>query len=437
MKSARNNPRTRIGWSYVTVILAFALATSMIVAPWVSAEEPGGESSPEASEPALAPDPPEEPTEVPTDDPAAEEPTETPTDESTAEPTELPTDEPTVEPTELPTEEPTVVPTEVATEEQTDVPTEESTEEPTEVPTNEPTAEPTRESTPEPTTEPTIEPTPVVIWNQPEPVMCVSLADGAFGLAYQESQTYRCSTYVSVTSDIDMPADMGIAWTLNIDFPDSYYLELPAGSPANVEHQEPGTFVLRHPWQQSNVQQVEFDLVVTRTTCAEGDHVLSVQAAPNISTTSDAEIHREGVQPAATTVITSYLPNAESPSVSMTPVDFGSLKWQGDSWGTAYGTGIVTVTNDSPCAISQAQLVQIEVTANSPGLQPVIIAVNGDGDALLPLPAGNASHATIAEVPVGFDGSAQIEVVFELTPAEDVDAGEHRFGFEVTVTAAP
>lgn len=308
------------------------------------------------------------------------------------------------------------------------------------VPTPEPTATPSPTPEPSPTPSPTPEPTPVVTWNQTEQVNCV-LRDGqAAGLKYAESRTYRCEVSANVASDIEMPADIDIEWTVNVSFPDSYVLQFPQGSQANVKQQLSGAsatatkYTITHPWQQSSAQKLTFDLVVTRTTCAVGEQALTVQASPEIDThTSEAEINRSGGTPNRAIISTEFLPNTETPVASMTPVDFGSLEWDGESWGTATATSTITVTNNEPCATSQANTIQLQINASDPGMTPMLVSVDTDQSGFTAI----EGDGTIARIPAGFSGSATLNVEFELTPPNDVFEGDYTFGFEVTVTAVP
>lgn len=466
-------------WVYLAVVMTIALALAS--STWVvaesatpAAEQPTEqttptqppvsttpataeeEENPEPAQPPAVPVPsaPDVPVVETPDEPEPEAPvvTEPPVDPAPAVPTET---EPPVEPEpEQPAPDAPVIPepvetqpveteepaTEVAENAETPEATIPPTPEPTATPSPTPEPSPTPSPTPEPspTPSPTPEPTPVITWSQTEPVTCTA-GDQSSGLTYQGSRTYHCNVVANVSSDREMPNDMEIEWTLDVDFPDSYTLQFPNGSQASVARQlstgaTSTTYTISHPWQQGGAQKLAFDLVVTRTTCTVGEHVLSIQANPQIDTReSDAEIKRAGGSSSPSTYTADFLPNLDPPDASMDGVYFGSIQWDGSSYGTALSTGTVTVTNSNPCATSRPHSIQLHISSSDEHVRPVLTAVdpgtsgftlNGEGDGIVTIPSG-------------FEGSASFNVEFVLEPANDAPVGTYGFGFELTVNAIP
>ena len=294
------------------------------------------------------------------------------------------------------------------------------------------------EGTSEPTQSPTPEPAAVVTWSQPDSVVCELAAGDAAGLHHAESRTYHCNVAAEVSSNLNMPPDMVIAWEVSLDFADGHALQLPSHSHAEVTSQitegSSTQYVITHPWQQGSVQALAFDVVIARTTCAVGEQMLGIDASPEISSeTGEVEIVQSGDPVPATNITTVFLPNLAAPEVSMSAVDFGTLKWDGKSWGSARATSTITVTNPDPCGISQAHSIDLHISADEPGMQPSLVSVEAGRD----ITVTEGGGTSIATIPAGFSGSTTIEVEFELAPTVDTPVGDHTFGFEVTVSAVP
>lgn len=434
MERSTNTPGLPAVWTYLTIIVVIALG--MATGPFALAEEstpdPGVVVQPEPSEDGNPPAPAEQDAPIIPAPPVESDSPLAPGQGSTTDPEpEPPTNpEPTATHTpDVPPPDAPIIPEPVGTD-------------PTETGTpgmDEPEIPETPDATSTPNPSPTAEPTPVVTWSQSESVQC-ALRDGApDGLRYAESHTYSCEVRAFVTSDIAMPEDMEIEWTLDVSFPDTYLLQFPPASQAFVKSQAPGptttstTYIVGHPWQQGGEQRLAFELVVTRNSCTVGEHVLGIQASPQIFTGgSEAQILRASgdVNPQPAQMVSQYLANIEPPSVSMTTVEFDSLYWDGSSWGTAIGTGKVTLDHSIPCATSQPYLVQVDVLTSNPGLETHVSNVV--------TPEGvEVSDSGIALIPAGFEGTAEVIVEFTLTPDSSVQVGVHSFDFQVFVTPVP
>lgn len=254
-----------------------------------------------------------------------------------------------------------------------------------------PAATPTEEPTP------TEAPVPIVTWNQSEPVSC-ELHDGsAAELAFNESSTYRCAAIVNVSSEGEMPVDMQIQWQVDLDFPDAYSVGLPESSQAAVVSQTSGAtatstqIVYSHPWQaESAAQTLEFDVVLTRTTCVVGEQVLTVQATPMVSTReSEAEVVRAdgNVSPQPTQIVSEAL-SSETPHVAFSgPITFEPLSAtaRGLESEISRGTATIVVTGEwDPCTTWTVNMSgSIDVPAETPASFRVV-SINGEaitGDA--------------------------------------------------------
>lgn len=359
-------------------------------------------------------------------------PVATETETTQPDPTETETTEP--DPTETETTEPD--PTETETAEPDPTETETVEPDPTE------TEEPDGEGTPDPDPTATEEVSPVVTWEQPNPVRCESLDGSNGGLAINESETFRCVAEVRASSDTVMPEDMTIAWNVKVGFPYEASFALPEGSSAEVLSVVPGEtsgetlYNVTNVWQNdSGVQQVEFDIVISRTVCAVGDNLLTVSAEPLIGTRSgEAEIVHNGVAPDASDIVASFLPNLDAPTLSMQPLDFGRFEFDGESWGTSMVTGEVIVSNDG-CETSQDFAINIDITSDSPGMMPEVVSKSSDNENVIA--SSDEATSSIATVSAGFQGEAQVSVDFQLTPGEVTEPGEHTMTIWLTVEAAP
>lgn len=386
------------------------------------------------AEPAPAVDDPVEVAVPPTDVPAA--PVETPT-EAAIIPAE-PTGETEEDPGETSGTDPgseTIVNTE------TPVTTVAATEAPSPTPATVATPTPSPTVVPSPTSEPT----PVITWSQPEPIGCVQQVGNPMALALADTATWRCQ--VSIDADItgEVPEDLQMIWEIGATYAgDDVRLSLPSGSAASVlvpDSNPGGTSELvtyRTNWADG--QSLIFDVTVTRKSCVVGEAQLSIGADIDLKTAdSSVQIARSGESPVDTRLVSMASPNQDALVISMQPVDFGSLQWDGKSWGTAYATTTVTVSNESPCPTSQSHLIQVEVIASNPGMTPVISSVSMPGSVLTAVAKSDEKAATVgvASVPAGFEGTAEVRIDLVLTPAPEVDPGSHTFNFQAAVVPAP
>lgn len=132
-------------------------------------------------------------------------------------------------------------------------------------------------------------------------------------------------------------------------------------------------------------------------------------------------------------------PGGDVPSLSMAPLDFGTLVRDGDAWGTARAVGTIDVSRDG-CGGPGDVDVQVEVIGAEPGLQPVITGVTASGAGIASRHAsGSASEGPVAVATVssGFQGTGQVEVAFSLTPDGDVASGEHAMQIRISTSRAP
>ena len=264
--------------------------------------------------------------------------------------------------TQEPVEAPDPVPTEIT-------PTIEETE--SKLPA---TAEPTGEVEP---------PVPTITWSQPEPVKCTLRGGASAGLEFNESNTYRCEAVAIASSDSEMPADMRIEWIVDVDFPDKYVLGFPQGSRANiVEYVSTGAsssrYEISHPWDATNEQLLVFDVAITRTSCAVGEQVLTVQAQPDIRTTeSEAEISRpEGASQPQPARLISPVIVSEGPSISFDgPITFTPVgaTTEGLSSQQVRGSATIMVSGGwDPC---DTYSINLSGEANVPAETPAILRV--------------------------------------------------------------
>lgn len=384
-----------------------------------------------------------------TEAPAAPTPAETemPVDPAPPIPTDVPapTDVPVIVDTPVP---PSVaVPTETipAVAPTVTVPAETPTEIVTEtevVPTQVPPA------TPQPTVAPTAEPTPVITWSQTEQVTC-ELRDGVpAGLKYGQSRRYYCKVSADVASGSAMPADMKIEWVLDVNFADGYTLEFAQGTLTDVKTQEATSptstrYTLTQPWTQgSGKQELQFELVLTRTTCAIGEQVLTVQAAPTIFTeSSEAEIKRQDgqIHPEPARVLSPVV-NAEAPQIAFDggiSFEARTLFSDGLDSDRSRGTAVVLVTGDwDPCTtwtVNLSGIVDVPIQAPAQ-LRAVSInnePISGDAcDLSVPCDLIVLPETGTAATPLRYTIGLELKL-HELTPG-----GEFGIGLQAEVHGA-
>lgn len=410
--------------SFLIIVLVIAL--SLITQSWVSAEN---SIQPATAEPL--------PIETPVLDapviPEPAEPTIAPTEEHT------PTPDAEPEPDPSPAPDAPYIPEPVPTE--PDVETEsEPVDDP---PAPDESLQLTREDgTPEAVAtispESTAAPHSAITWSSIEPVSCQNTGENTASVAYAESQVWHCSAAIHVATDVVIPGDLAIMWTVDVAFPDAHVLSVTEDNAALISQQadvDVTRYHLEQVWHGGEVPHVAFDIEISRTTCAVGNQVLSVQATPEV-TTSNAEVDivQTGDAASAASYNISFAPNFIPPEVSMSAVDFGTLTWDGESWGSARATSTITVTNHHPCATSQAHTIDLHISATEGDLVPILVAVDIPGSELNAIEHGGTSSVMI---PAGFTGSATIQVEFQLTPTVESPAGSYRFGFEINISPVP
>ena len=139
----------------------------------------------------------------------------------------------------------------------------------------------------------------------------------------------------------------------------------------------------------------------------------------------------------STVTLASPASEAVAPSVEIAPLDFGTLTWDGASWGTAQASTTATISRDG-CGDQGTFDVQIQVFSGTPGLRPTLTDIsssNADISAVEVSGDPNSGPVTIARVPGGFSGTAQVQLDFVLTPDDDAPVGEQTMTIEVTTVA--
>ncbi|HWV23590.1 MAG TPA: hypothetical protein VNZ58_05330 [Thermomicrobiales bacterium] len=137
--------------------------------------------------------------------------------------------------------------------------------------------------------------------------------------------------------------------------------------------------------------------------------------------------------------LTAPAPEDVAPTVSMAAVDFGTIVWDGTSWGTAAANGTITIARDG-CGELGAYAIQLEVLGSEPGLQPAIAAITTTGDGIESGTASgnpNEGPVTVAQVTSGFHGTGQADISLTLTPEGEIPTGPHAMQIRISTTRAP
>ncbi len=192
-----------------------------------------------------------------------------------------------------------------------------------------------------------------------------------------------------------MPDDMEIEWTLGVDFPDSYTLQLPQGSQASLAQQlstgaTSTSYTISHPWQQGGAQKLAFDVVVTRTTCTAGEQVLSIQANPVIKTIeSEAEIEGQngGAKPQPARLVIPVV-DAVTPTLNFDgPIIFESVGATANGLESDISHGIATIVISGEWDPCTTWTVDLSGTVDVPAETPAkfwVVSINNEpisGDA--------------------------------------------------------
>ena len=139
----------------------------------------------------------------------------------------------------------------------------------------------------------------------------------------------------------------------------------------------------------------------------------------------------------STVTLASPTSEAVAPSVEIAPLDFGTLTWDGTSWGTAQASTTATISRDG-CGDQGTFDVQIQVFSGTPGLRPTLTDASSSNAYITTVEVSgdpNSGPVTIARVPGGFSGTAQVQLDFVLTPDDDAPVGEQTMTIEVTTVA--
>lgn len=283
---------------------------------------------------------------------------------------------------------------------------------------------------------PIVDPTtPSAIVRPFEDLTCTESEGASVSLQFGEIAKLNCEAAIDLQSE--HPESGEISWTITVDFVDVVSIELPEYSDSAIEVTADNRFQLNVPVDvDSSIQRLKFHLSVTRTVCDTGEQPLGVSASPEITFYTEVTPILQGDVETTTSIDVGFAPNYSSPVVEMTPVDFGTLRWNGDQWGTAYATSTVTVTNLHPCATDQDYTIELQING-SDALEPEIIGITAPDSHLNVNQDFAVNGSKLATVPSGFTGTTTVEVALQLTPGSQVATGHHTMEFIVAVNSAP
>lgn len=259
-------------------------------------------------------------------------------------------------------------------------------------------------------------------------------------LAMNESASLRCEAAVELSGDLREDDIVTLDWTIEVAFADQVDLRLPE-SPTSIQPElvsDDGlpNYSLLGNWNYGeSLQTLTFDVVTTRTTCQVGELNLSVSITPLIIVNNIAiETH----SPASFEGSVVFDVVGAQPVVTLQPVSFGTLRFDGEKWGTAHAASTVTVVHEG-CPIITDQEVRFHITSGNQGLVPRVHSVSNGNTALIQTELRHESPESthIATIPAGFQGRTEFTVELVLSPDPEVVPGDHSFDLSVTVSAAP
>lgn len=292
-----------------------------------------------------------------------------------------------------------------------------------------PIVEPT--TTPIPTSEAE---TPIVV-RLIEDISCEPVGGSALMLDVNETVALSCSAAIELDP---IQAQGGeITWVITVEFADAFSLDVEDGSETTIEMLGGNTYALTKAVNpESNVQELQFLLTASRTTCDSGEHLLTLTASAEVSLGSGVVYEIDGSLKSSSTSAVHFAQNLSAPVVDMTPVDFGTLKWDGEKWGTTYASSTLTITNSGACAIGQDYVVDLHING-SPELMPEIVEVSSQSENINVASQWDSQGGSLVTIPAGFSETAFVEIDLQLTPGEQVGTGEHTMEFVISVNSAP
>jgi|GEM_PF-3823576 len=129
---------------------------------------------------------------------------------------------------------------------------------------------------------------------------------------------------------------------------------------------------------------------------------------------------------------------SQAPIVSIAPLDFGTMRWDGSSWTSANASTMVTISQHE-CGDPSAYDIRIEIVGSIPGFTPQLINVSTSSEIAVAGAYGdpNSTPVTVAQIDPNFTGSATIELIFQLNPGDELQAGTHFTQIVVTAIQSP
>jgi len=129
---------------------------------------------------------------------------------------------------------------------------------------------------------------------------------------------------------------------------------------------------------------------------------------------------------------------SQAPAVGIAPLDFGTMRWDGSSWTSATASTTVEISQND-CGDPNAYDIRIEIVGSIPGFTPQLVGVSTSSEVAVVGAYGdpNSSPLTIAHIDPDFTGSATIELIFQLNPGDELQAGTHFTQIVVTAIKSP
>jgi|GEM_PF-5633635 len=141
------------------------------------------------------------------------------------------------------------------------------------------------------------------------------------------------------------------------------------------------------------------------------------------------------IQPASTPVTRT----AVEPELTATPLDFGVMTWNGESWGSAKATTKVAITSQGEADLT-AYDIQVELVGDVPGFRPLLTGVSASDDNVTLLATSgdpNVGPLSVARLSTDFNGTADLLLTFTLTPIDAAPFGTQHLIMSVTTMPAP
>jgi len=132
-------------------------------------------------------------------------------------------------------------------------------------------------------------------------------------------------------------------------------------------------------------------------------------------------------------------PMVAEPELTVAPLDFGVLTWNGESWGSTQAATTVTIARSGDTG-PVGYDIQVEMIGDVPGFRPMLTGVSTSDDNITLLATSgdpNTGPLSVAHVAADFTGTTDLLLTFTSTPTNDAPPGTQHLEMKVTSMPAP